>query len=88
LECFGFIALAQNLNERALHLFAAANALREKSNTPMTPDEQAYFDEQLKSLRENMDLAKFDAAWSRGYAMKMERAIELALEPTLEQANE
>jgi predicted ATPase/class 3 adenylate cyclase len=99
LECFGFIALAQNQNqrstpqggsadERALQLFAAANALREKSNTPMTPDEQAYFDEQLKSLRENMDLAKFDAAWSRGYAMKMERAIELALEPALEQANE
>ncbi|MDQ2692416.1 MAG: tetratricopeptide repeat protein, partial [Chloroflexota bacterium] len=30
LECFGFLALAQDNNERALKLFAAADALREK----------------------------------------------------------
>ena len=58
LECFGFIALAQNQNERALQLFAAANALREKGGTPMTPDEQVYFDEQLKGLREKLDSIK------------------------------
>jgi predicted ATPase/class 3 adenylate cyclase len=82
LECFGFIALAQNQAERALQLFAAANALREKSNTPMTPDEQAYFDEQLKILRGKMDLTNFDSIWSKGHAMRMERAIDLALEVT------
>ena len=94
LECFGFIALAQNQNKRsspaddALQLFAAASALREKADTPMTPDEQIYFDEQLKGLREKMDSMKFDSAWSKGYAMTMEHAIELALEPVLEQTNE
>jgi len=87
LECFGFIALAQNQNkrsspadERALQLFAAANALREKAGTPMRPDEQTYFDEQLKVLREKIDVLLFDSIWSTGYIMTIEQAIEFALE--------
>lgn len=82
LECFGFIALAQSQSERALQLFAAANALRERSRTPMTPDEQTFFDDQLKSLREKIDLPKFDSIWSNGHAMKMEQAIQFALDNT------
>ena len=82
LECFGFIALAGNQNEHALQLFAAANALREKGGTPMTPDEQVYFDEQLKGLREKMDEIQFDSIWSKGQALTMEQAIEWALEIT------
>src|SRR6185503_17197948 len=54
LECFGFIALVQDQNERALRLFSAANALREKGGTPMLPEEQIYFDEQLNDLRDEM----------------------------------
>jgi tetratricopeptide (TPR) repeat protein len=80
LECFGFIALAQNQNERALQLFAAANALREQDGTPMTPDEQTYFDAQLKGLRAKMDSMEFDALWSQGRAMTMEQAIAVALD--------
>ena len=87
LECFGFIALTQGHHEHALQLFAAADALREKSTTPMTPDEQAYFDEQLGSLRGKMDLARFDGAWSQGHSLKMEQAIELALELGAETAD-
>jgi len=79
LECFGFIALAQDQNERALQLFAASSALREQAGRPMTPDEQIYFDEQLRGLREKMDSIKFDSVWSKGHAMMMEQAIELAL---------
>jgi predicted ATPase/class 3 adenylate cyclase len=84
LECFGFIAHAQHQSERALKLFSAANALREKGGTPMTPDEQVYFDEQLKGLRGKMDEIQFDSVWSKGYAMTMEQAIEFALEITHE----
>lgn len=80
LECFGFIALEENKVERALQLFAAANTLREKRGTPMTPDEELYFAEQLTSLREKMDEKQFDLAWSMGYRMTMEQAIELALD--------
>ena len=84
LECFGFIALAQNQNERALRLFSAANALREKGGTPMRPEEQIYFDEQLNDLRDEMNSIQFDSVWLRGHAMTMEQAIELALEITNE----
>jgi tetratricopeptide (TPR) repeat protein len=80
LECFGFIALAQHQNERALQLFAAANALRERNGRPMTPDEQVYFDQQLESLRRKIEPMQFDSAWSNGHAMTTEQAIELAVE--------
>jgi predicted ATPase/class 3 adenylate cyclase len=82
LECFGFIAIAQNQKERALQLFAAANRLREQGNRPMTPDEQVYFNEQLILLREKMDSTKYDSIWSQGSAMTMEQAITYALEET------
>jgi predicted ATPase len=88
LECFGFIALAQEQNGRALQLFAAANALRERSSTPMTPDEQTYFDEQLKGLRQQMDALTYNSIWAKGRGLKMEQAIDLALDATLETANE
>jgi hypothetical protein len=80
LECFGFIAVAQNQNERALHLFAAANTLREKDSTPMTPDEQTYFDQQLARLHEIMDKTKFESEWSKGTNLTMEEAIEFAIQ--------
>jgi tetratricopeptide (TPR) repeat protein len=79
LECFGFIALAQDQNERALQLFAASHRLREQSERPMTPDEQIYFDEQLTILRQKMDTMKFDSFWSKGFGMTLEQAIEFAL---------
>ena len=88
LECFGFIAIAQDQNERALHLFASAHALRERAGTPMTPDEQSYFNEQLGTLHEKMDSLKYDAIWAQGHALKMEEAIELAMETNREPANE
>jgi tetratricopeptide (TPR) repeat protein len=80
LECIGFVALAQNDSERALRLFAAASALREISSTPMTPDEQTYFDEQMRILRERMDLSLFDSIWSQAHGLRLEQAVELALE--------
>jgi len=80
LECFGFIALAQNHPQRTLQLFAAASALREKAGTLMTPDEQIYYDEQLRLLRQNLSSDEFRKAWENGCVMAMEQAIEFALE--------
>ncbi len=84
LECFGFVALAQDQIERALQLFAAADALREKGGTPMNPDEQVYFDGQLKGLRDELNSIQFDAIWSKGRAMTMEQAIEFAVDESHE----
>ena len=80
LECFGFLAMAGDRNERALKLFAAANTLREKVASPMTSDEQRYFDEQIKDLRQKIDAQQFDRIWTNGRALTMEQALELALE--------
>jgi tetratricopeptide (TPR) repeat protein len=88
LECIGFIALALDQDERALQLFAAANALREKGRTPMRPNEQAYFDEQLKKVRDQMEPPVFNSIWTRGRGLKMEQAIDLALDMILEAADE
>lgn len=79
LECFGFLALAQAQYARALQLFAAANALREKGSMLMTPDEQVYFDEQLKIGHEQLGEAEFKKAWESGRAMNMDRAIAYAI---------
>ena len=65
---------------RALKLFAAANVLRESGGTPMLPDEQVYFNEQLKGLRRKLNSTQFDSIWSRGRSMSMKQAIEFAVE--------
>jgi predicted ATPase/class 3 adenylate cyclase len=84
LECFGFLALAGNRNERALKLFGAADALREKVGSPMTSEEQTYFEEQIRALRQKLEAGQFDRIWTNGRALTMEQALELALEENTE----
>jgi len=86
LECFGFVSLAQDQIERALQLFAAADALREKGGTPMTPDEQVYFDGQLRDVHEKLDPHRYESIWSTGRNLSMEQAIQMALQGTTEKA--
>ena len=80
LECFGFIAVAQGQNERALKLFAAAAAIREKAGTPMRPDEKIYFDQQLRTLREKKDSPTMEWIWSKVHALSMDDAVTVAIE--------
>jgi tetratricopeptide (TPR) repeat protein len=80
LECFGFIAGALDQKGHALQLFAAARALREKAGTPMRPEEQSYFDEQLKALFDKKDSPTLEWIWIRGHALPMDKAISLAVE--------
>src|SRR5262249_5078249 len=80
LECFGFIALAQNQTERAAELFSAAHTLRARGNAPMLPDEQIYFDEQLNTLRAQIAPSAFESAWASGSALTMDDAITFAIQ--------
>jgi predicted ATPase/class 3 adenylate cyclase len=80
LECFGFIAIEQDQKDRALQLFAAANALREKAGTPMRPEEKAYFDRQLMRLHEKMESPTLEWIWTKGHSLSMDRAINMAIE--------
>ena len=84
LECFGFLAIAVEQNERAMKLFAAADALREKVSTPMTSEEQAYFEEQIRVLRQRLDAPRFEQIWTNGRALTLEQALGIALEENSE----
>ena len=58
---------------------SAAEALREASNSPMTPQEHIEYANEVASLRAGMDEKAFVALWAEGRAMTMEQAIEYAL---------
>lgn len=79
LECFAFIAKAKEQPERAAILLGAAEALREKINIQMTEMERVEYDREVADLKGNMNGKDFNAAWSRGRAMEMDEAVQLAL---------
>lgn len=79
LECFAFIAIAQNQFERALRLLGAAEAWREWASTPMTPDEQVEYQEQVEIVRQQVDPNLFTRTWAEGRALLMEEAVQYAI---------
>ena len=83
LECFAFIAKAQEQGERAVKLMSAAEALREASNSPMTPQERIEYANEVASLRSGIDEKTFVSLWAEGRSMTMEQAIEYALKDDL-----
>ena len=79
LECFAFIAKAQEQGERAVKLMGAAEALRAASGSLRTPQERIEYDRELASLRAGMDEKTFDVLWAEGQSMNMDQAIDFAL---------
>jgi hypothetical protein len=79
LECMAFIAKAREQGERAVRLMGAAEALRQASNSPRTPQERIEHERELASLRAGMDEKTFDLLWAEGGAMSMDQAIDLAM---------
>jgi predicted ATPase/class 3 adenylate cyclase len=79
LECFAFIAKAQEQGERAVKLMSAAEALRAASSSPRTPQERIEYDRELAGLRAGMDEKTFDLLWEEGQSMNMEQAIDFAM---------
>lgn len=79
LECFGFIAIVKKEPDRAARLLGAAEALREKGGTPMRPEEQIEYREQMSFLREQIG-SEPSKLWDQGRALTMEEAIQYATE--------
>jgi predicted ATPase/class 3 adenylate cyclase len=77
LECFGFLAIADEEPQRAIKLFGAAEALREKIQSPMTDQERIEYEQAVSQLRPTE--TEFNATWAEGRALPMEQAIQLAL---------
>jgi hypothetical protein len=84
LECFGFLAIQAEEPHKAVRLFSAAEALREKIQSPMTDQERAEYDPYMTQLRAMLPEVEFNALWAEGRSMTMEQAIQLALEETHE----
>ncbi len=79
LECFAFIAMAQEEPERAVKLFGAAETLRTKVASQMTDYEQDEYDKAVAQLRSLLKEPEFNSLWAEGGALTMEQAIEFAL---------
>jgi predicted ATPase/class 3 adenylate cyclase len=79
LECFGFLAISNEEPHRAAKLFAAAEALREKAQSPMSDYERIEYDQSIAQLRAMLVGAEFNALWAEGRSLTMEQAIQLAL---------
>lgn len=80
LECYAFIAKAQEQPERAVKLLGAAEALREVIAIDMSQLERVEYEREVADLRVNMDEKGFAQLWALGRSMTMDEAIELALE--------
>jgi predicted ATPase/class 3 adenylate cyclase len=80
LECFASIAITAEEPQRALKLFGAAEALRKRSNAPMTDSERVEYNHTIEQVRSLFEESNFKLLWAEGQSMTMEQAIEFALE--------
>jgi predicted ATPase len=80
LECYAFIARAQEHPERAVQLLGAAETLREMIQIDMSQLERVEYEREVNDLKTNMDEKAFSQLWSLGRSMSIDEAIELALE--------
>ena len=80
LECLALIAIVEKQFERAGKLFGAAEALREKINSVMADNERIIYDKEVAQLRSMRSETDFNSDWSKGRALTMGQAIQLAVE--------
>ena len=78
-ECFGFLAIADEQPQRATKLLGAADALREKIQSPMTDQEQIEYDQHVRRLQSMLPDAEFNTFWAEARSMTIEEAIQLAI---------
>jgi predicted ATPase/serine/threonine protein kinase len=81
LECFACSAAAQSHAKRSLRLAGAAAALRQNIGAPLTPAEQVKLEASLDPARHAITNTAGAVAWSEGWALPVEEAIEEVLMP-------
>lgn len=79
LECFAFLAMAEEEPERAAKLLGAAELLREKAQSPMTDFEKAEYEHFIAQLRSMLPQHEIIVLWAEGRGMTMAQAIQQAL---------
>ena len=79
LESFAFLAIIQEEPQRAAKLLGAAEALREKIQSPMTDYEQIEYGRSVAQLRSMLTETELNSIWSEGRLITMDEAIQFAL---------
>jgi tetratricopeptide (TPR) repeat protein len=79
LESFGFLALARGNDMRAARLLAAAEALREVAEAPMTALERGGYNAEVQRLGNALEAGVFNDAWAEGHRMTADEAVAFAL---------
>jgi len=79
LECFACSAAVQLEAERSLRLAGAAAALRQNIGAPLTPAEHAKLEASLHTARQALGSTVGGTAWSQGWALSVDKAIEEVL---------
>jgi predicted ATPase len=81
-ECLtglGMVAASSHAVRRAVHLWGAAEALRESAGVGIWPADRVMYEGSVAGVRVQLDAATFAAAWAEGRTMTVEQAIAYAL---------
>jgi predicted ATPase/serine/threonine protein kinase len=79
LECFAESAATQSRPEQSLRLAGAAAAMRQRIGAPLIPAERSRLDAKLEPVRNILTHAAGLEAWSSGWEMSLEEAVQEAL---------
>jgi predicted ATPase/DNA-binding XRE family transcriptional regulator/Tfp pilus assembly protein PilF len=66
--------------EEAAHLFGCAELLRESIGAPLLPADRSRYETTLAAAREQVDGARWDAAWNAGRATSLDDLLATLLE--------
>jgi predicted ATPase/DNA-binding SARP family transcriptional activator len=80
LVSMAYIKWTQAETQKAVHLWAAAEALRDGIGTRMRPRDVEKYDRDISHARAAMGDEHFAFAWEEGRALSLEQALEYALE--------
>ena len=80
LDGLGLVAAAEHDPERAVRLYAAAEALNASIGEAVPPANRDEYSQSLASVREALGDAAFELAWAEGQTMSLEQAVTYALE--------
>jgi hypothetical protein len=79
LECFAFLAIAEEEPQRAANLLGAAEALRERIKASMQYLEHLEYEDAITRLRTMLMEEELNSLWTEGRTFSMEQAIKFAL---------
>ena len=79
-ERLAAVAQAQGHKEKAVRLFGAGAALREKIRSVIDPSDKPAYESKIRLLRGEFGSKQFTAIWHEGRSMSIEQAVRYALE--------